>query len=626
MSLAASPRWSSRFSRRWTTLVACGGLLLAAACAPPFAIKRNVLGAQRQAATNVLTTGELSRPTRNVLYAYDLVARYRDDPTGAIAVLHGELVADRLRPESVLTLSELAFHHARHGGGSPYYLASALYAWAYLFPVEASARPDRFHTVRIAAELYNRGLTQGLQRNGNVELRTESHPLPFGTLDVVCDPAMLVWSRHQLYDFFPLTDIEVTGFPTYYRWPGLGAPLAAKVVPHEGDADLLAPRARVPVTAVLRPTRLGTELRDGTVHATLEVYPGYGDTTIEVDGLKVPLEAEPTAAMGLMLAETAIWKQELTGFLQGAGVIQGRTRLVSTRPYRRGLIPVVFVHGTGSSAIRWAELYNELDNDPRIHDRFQFWFFSYETGNPIIYSSSLLRDALEHAVARLDPDGVDPALRHMVVMGHSQGGLLTKMTVVDSGDAFWRNVSTTKTLDEMRLRDDTRALLQHVMFVRPLPFVRRVVFVSTPHHGSYIAGNWLAHQFARLISVPGDVTTAVTDLATADREAFAIRGIRGAPTAVDNMTPGNPFVKKLAQLPIAPGVVAHSIISVDADPPPQGKNDGVVDYDSAHIEGVESELVVRSPHSCQSNPHTMAEVRRILLEHLAETPADTGAR
>jgi triacylglycerol esterase/lipase EstA (alpha/beta hydrolase family) len=272
------------------------------------------------------------------------------------------------------------------------------------------------------------------------------------------------------------------------------------------------------------------------------------------------------------------------------------------------------VHGTGSSAIRWAELYNELDNDPRIHDDYQFWFFSYETGNPIIYSSSLLREALEQAVTKLDPEGRDPALRRMIVMGHSQGGLLTKMTAVESGDAFWRNLSR-EPLDEIEVSDETRDLLRRVMFVHPLPFVRRVVFVATPHHGSYIAGKWLAHQFARLISAPLAVTSVMTSLVTLDRDALVVQG---APTAVDNMTPGNPFVKTLARLPIAPDVVANSIIPVDAAPPPQGKNDGVVEYDSAHIDGVESELVVRSPHSCQSNPHTMAEVRRILLKHLVE--------
>ena len=45
------------------------------------------------------------------------------------------------------------------------------------------------------------------------------------------------------------------------------------------------------------------------------------------------------------------------------------------------------------------------------------------------------------------------------------------------------------------------------------------------------------------------------------------------------------------------------------------KNDGVVEYDSAHIDGVESELVVRSGHSTQGKPETIAEVRRILRLH-----------
>ena len=41
-------------------------------------------------------------------------------------------------------------------------------------------------------------------------------------------------------------------------------------------------------------------------------------------------------------------------------------------------------------------------------------------------------------------------------------------------------------------------------------------------------------------------------------------------------------------------------------------------YQSAHIPEAKSELVVRSDHSVQSNPHTVSEVRRILLLHLVE--------
>jgi len=591
-------------------------LALAAGCAPPFSIRRDAQAARRLALGNVLTTGDLSRRTNNLLYDRDLVERYAKDPAGTFAVLHGDFVAGRLRPEAAASIAEVAYHHGQHGGGSPYYLAAALYAWTYLFPQDPKDAPDRFNPrVRAACDLYNRGVTEGLKKSPtNVSLDGGTYALPFGTLDVTADPAMYQWSGHRLTNFYPVAELVVTGFATYYRWPGLGAPLAASIVPEEGrDTDLLARRARVPVTAILRPSDLSRALRDGEVRASIELYPGYGDQTVKVGKTEVPLEAEPTASFALALSETRIWEQE-TSLLRGVGVIGERQRLISSRPYQRGLIPVVFVHGTDSSLARWMELYNELDNDPRIHDRFQFWFFSYSSGNPIIYSASLLRDSLQKAVATLDPEGRDPALRRMVVIGHSQGGLLTKAMVVDPGDAFWRNVSR-KPFDEVKLSSDTREFLRPIMFFHPLPFVTRVVFISTPHHGSYVAGSWIAHQAARLIRAPLQITRVATEVLTADREALAVEGIRGAPTAVDNMTPGNPFVKTLASLPTAPGVTAHSIISVDEPGPPQGKNDGVVEYDSAHIEGVESEVVVLSSHSCQSNPHTIQEVRRILLEH-----------
>ena len=85
----------------------------------------------------------------------------------------------------------------------------------------------------------------------------------------------------------------------------------------------------------------------------------------------------------------------------------------------------------------------------------------------------------------------------------------------------------------------------------------------------------------------------------------------------ENMAPDSPFDKALNSVPIAPGITAHSIIAVEGDGPVETGKDGVVAYKSAHITGVESELVVRSPHSCQANPHTIEEVRRILLEHSA---------
>jgi hypothetical protein len=77
----------------------------------------------------------------------------------------------------------------------------------------------------------------------------------------------------------------------------------------------------------------------------------------------------------------------------------------------------------------------------------------------------------------------------------------------------------------------------------------------------------------------------------------------------------------MAATPIAPGVHAHSIIAVKGNGPVEGGNDGVVEYSSAHLEGVDSEYIVRSSHSTQSNSYTIEEVRRILLLHAAEVCA-----
>jgi hypothetical protein len=83
------------------------------------------------------------------------------------------------------------------------------------------------------------------------------------------------------------------------------------------------------------------------------------------------------------------------------------------------------------------------------------------------------------------------------------------------------------------------------------------------------------------------------------------------------MSPGNPAIEALRAIPVAPGIHAHSIIPTLQDGPLDSRNDGVVEYKSAHIDGVDSEAVIEhSDHSTQSNPLTVREVRRILLEHL----------
>jgi len=107
---------------------------------------------------------------------------------------------------------------------------------------------------------------------------------------------------------------------------------------------------------------------------------------------------------------------------------------------------------------------------------------------------------------------------------------------------------------------------------------------------------------------------------TLQKQGVFLGSANGIPTAVDNMNPNNLFIKNLAAIPIADGVVANSIIAVDSDAPLDEAGDGVVKYMSAHIDGVESEKIIHSGHSVQGNPEAILEVKRILHEHAKGLP------
>lgn len=602
-------------------------LLLASAalaCASPAGIRRvDAREVHRTLTANVLTTGEPSVPSWQVLQRMGLRDLFERDPAAALLAIQ----VSELTPGRIFALAELSFWLGDRTEDRARYLAAAVYAWAYLFPGESGEPPRPTDPrYRLACDLYNRGLTEGIgpDKLAVGDWAGERFQLPFGTLDIAFDRAELAWSGWQLGDFLPAAYLEVRGFRNRYRFPGVGAPLVASLVePVEGaHAERLRehiwPRLKVPVTGLLRIENARANLATGTLSARLELITQDEARSVEIDGREVPLEFETSSALAYSIEGPPVWQSELRGFLYG-GLVPRLTaapadQIGFLQPYRPGRMPVVLVHGTASSIFRWAELVNELQSDPLIWDRYQIWLYRYDSGNPIGFSAGVFRQALGETLQELDPDGRDPALQQMVVIGHSQGGLLTKLTAIDSGDRFWRNVSR-RTFAETDLDPEPREVLERSFFFSPLSFVKRVVFIATPHRGSYLTLERLARWVANLVQVPNALSQLTYDFVARNEEDLLIRRLDRAPTALDNMTPGNPFLKTLLELDIAPDVTAHSIIAVQGDGPAEEGADGVVRYESAHLANVASERVVRSGHSCQGHPATIEEVRRILREH-----------
>jgi hypothetical protein len=153
-----------------------------------------------------------------------------------------------------------------------------------------------------------------------------------------------------------------------------------------------------------------------------------------------------------------------------------------------------------------------------------------------------------------------------------------------------------------------------------LPSVDRVVFLATPHRGSSVAG-LLITRFRWLIdwalTLPPNLLRMTGEIVSGSEDPLLRSRLRqGLPRSVDNMSPGNPAIQTLAELPIVSGVKVHSIIATKGSGSLDEAGDGFVSYRSAHLDGAVSELIVESGHSVQGHPEAIEEVRRILLQHI----------
>ena len=603
-------------------------LVLLAGCTTPIGATRTTARHAYEQVNRSALDNRQSDTTRLVLHRFNLEKQYNSDPATALQILHDIACMDSRR-DLFFALAELNYLHAEklHRSVKPgvparapdYHLTAAIYAWLYLLGNGPEPPPGPFdRRFRVACDLYNRGVALGFatasRTNATVILGDSVRELGPGRVKVHFSKPDFRWNLDEIEAFLPADEFILHGLAVRDRQSGLGAPLI--VVGKTIDRQRF-PR-RFPATLFLRVTNDLKGWCMGDLHLSLELYSTFEEDKVEVAGQTLPLEGDTTAPLAYGLNDSQVWALGSDQFFSSEEKI--RSDIYFTQPYQRGRIPVIFVHGTMSSPVWWAEMWNTLRADHKLRDRCQFWNFIYNSGKPFTKSASDLQNAIEKKIRQIDPTGEDPALRQMVVIGHSQGGLLTKLTATDTGDQLWRAVSD-KDFETLPMRPDDREMLRRYFFFKPAPSVTRVVFISTPHRGSYLAVSFVRNLARRFISLPMD-TVRLTEkfLQVNGRDAVPSAVRKTAPTSIDQMSPKNKMLLKLAEIPVAPGVQSHSIIAIKGNGPPEKGGDGVVKYTSAHVPYTDSEFIVRSGHSCQDKPPTIEEVRRILLEHLAELP------
>jgi pimeloyl-ACP methyl ester carboxylesterase len=481
----------------------------------------------------------------------------------------------------------------------------------YLAGVESATSELRKNpTDHLATRDYNFGLSRVFSVIRDAHLDPWTHPLhlpaPDGGEYVLSQrpPANRLW-RPQDFDLIPVDELDVRGKFVVPRITRTGAGAALVAVRNEQAPEIrqrfVPPRIYFAVTAVAHFSRRRCDI---------EFLDPLSVEHISVDDRSLPSAADFTAPLALGLSREHPEKVAVPALLDPQK-FAGKVRLIQVQPYDPKKIPVLFVHGLQSTPVTWVPMLNRFWTDPVVRRNYQVWVFNYPSGYPVPYSALLLRRQLNAL------DKAFPNHRPIVLVGHSMGGILSRLMITDSGgDKVWRYFFGTLP-SQTKLSSESKALLREALIFKPQRDVGRVIFISTPHRGSMIAQGPIGRIASSMIRKSAEFVRQGPEIMQASvvQEDPGVMKLKRMPNSIDTLSPDDAFVRIMDTLPLAKGVPYHSIIGDRGRGDTPNSGDGVVPYWSSHLDGARSEKIVPSDHGANQNPEAIAEVMRILRKH-----------
>ncbi|MBO1322843.1 esterase/lipase family protein [Acanthopleuribacter pedis] len=581
---------------------------------------------------DVLGTEKISEDALQTLRLQNLAKNWNRNPVGILAALKADYAANS-NEQLLAAITEIAYLQARNADrednrsdAAIFYMMACVHAYDYLFKRSEHcirlAFDNRYYQIQ---RIYNFALGRYLSIHQATTGRLDDHQSGYLFEEVAVQISDRCGSRPRDYydQLMSATEVNIRGLRNRYIHHGLGAPLIAFRANRNSDPleAYYPPEGIVhPITAVIRfdhghVTGSGVPRR-----AMVHFLNPWEQNSLESGSGTIPLAADHTAPFAYLL-DLADFKRMSLGQLRNVKAMEKRQGLFMLEPYDPQKTPVIMIHGLGATPATWMELTNDIYGRPDLRDRYQVWHYIYPTGYPFLYSGAVLRKTIKDFREGVDPEGDDPAMASWVVVAHSMGGLLTRGLISDSGKKIWKTAFT-QPIDALTLSQEENEYLSNTFTFFPAPFISRVIFVAVPHRGSRIAKSFIGRVGSSLVRLPGDFLGMLSGIHAKNRNAFqdslaAVLTKRG-PTSIKMLSPDQPLIQAMANLPINAGVVVHSIMGDRGRNQLEGGSDGVVKYESSHLAGVASELVVPSGHDAHTHPLAIAEIQRILVEHLAE--------
>jgi len=591
---------------------------------------------------------KLSPRAEQTIRRYALQDSYRQAPEETLLQFYKTVNRERTT-DLAYTWAELAYIRGlkQAGGGHRdealrWFSASAALSFEYLF--DDGYQPDRSEfdpAFRRICDIYNQAVEEMLRilkkqdrlKSGEV-IAIESIPRDLSFVIQIEGR----WENDKIADVKFASDLEVTGLENQYHSFGLGVPLVAARADSEvndPEKQFLAPQLTFPLTAffqVIPAEEMHTHpSMPADIKCVLQLYDPLEKNTITINGKRVPLESDITTPLAYYLKDPLLNTDVFATLALIDGNFAKQFRgLYMLEPFDPEKIPVVMVHGLWSSPVTWTEMFNDLRADPEIRENYQFWFYLYPSGQPFWVSAKQMRNDLQQVRQTVDPYRQSVPLNEMVLIGHSMGGLLSRLQTVESGNNFW-NVLSDQPFGEIQGEPEAITNLQNTFYFSPNPSVTRVITLGTPHRGSDFANSATRWISRRLFQLPKMLTQQTSSLVKENRELFKSPELLTVDTSVDSLALDSPFFEALASSQQADWVRYHNIVG---EYQPGGLSgylyewfsmpgDGVVPLESATSVDSVSQVVVPAEHSSiHRHPRSILEVRRILHQHVLDISAN----
>ncbi len=575
--------------------------------------------------------------TEQILRRYDLTSTFRSEPSVALQRL---MEQQQQTPDGDIqyAIAELAYVAGRRAELLQkdqclgYYSTSLLHAYRYLFDAGNTLAYNPYDPqFRGACDLYNQSLEELLRI---VQKQGELRPGPcrsIVTMSHLCSFDIELhssgWHDEDFEDVHFVSDYKLVGLQNHYHTYGLGVPLIARRRPHDGEhvaEKYYPPKLTFPLTAFLRVDF--SSKRGSAPHFVLELHDPLDRQALRVAGRDVPLESDLSTPLAYFLNQPEFDVESVStrGLFNPEGVkqLQG---LYMVEPFDPQKMPVVMVHGLWSSPVTWMEMYNDLRSDPYIRQHYQFWFYLYPTGQPFWMSAAQMRSDLAEMRKSVDPQRARPALDQMVLVGHSMGGLVSRMQSVEGGEVLWQSMSD-QPFERLDADDELKGRLQSAFFFDPNPSIRRVITLGTPHRGSHFANDVTGWVGRKLIRMPMQLVQGRQELLARNLDYFRPHSPLRMATSIDSLDPDSELLTQLLDAEPAPWVHYHNVVGKQNRDGFAAyfstEGDGVVSLESASLEGLprlESQIFVTADHmSVHRHPQSVLEVRRILQKQLTE--------